>query len=503
MSTSTSPSPFRLTLGDLDFLSSLNDSELTDLLTRLPKSTATVILRRLDVHIAKEACRANLRKYCPHTPWPKQLAALDLDCLEILYGGAAGPGKSDWLLMGALEWVHVPNYSALLLRKDYARLSLSGGLIPRSHLWLTNTDAKWNGTDKRWTFPSGATISFGYLQTSTDVFRYGSSEYQFIGWDESAEFTADPYTFLFSRLRKTVDNPAPRRMRAATNPGGVGHTFFKNRFMDDAALAAMAAGEDGIFWKDGRAFVPGRIRDNPALNEAEYREALSHIADPVTRERLLAGDWSVTEQGLIQAGWLRFYVPHGENYRMWHQDRIAGVVPWRECELFQIVDCAGSSEDISREAQGREASWSVISTFRYHRKTGNLFWVDLRRGRWVFPDLVEQVRQAHAEDGPAWIGIEDEKTGRAVLQTLRGLPTRALSHESKDKVTRAATALNELEAGRIWLPHEAKWRGLLLDRLLLWTGNRNEPADEIDTLAYAAREVMAPGRAGKIIWQGC
>ena len=156
---------------------------------------------------------------------------------EALYGGAAGGGKSDALLMGALQYVHVPGYAALILRKDSQRLRLSGGLIPRSHEWLVGK-ASWNGTDKRWVFPSGASIQFGYLDSTNDKYRYGSSEYQYIAFDELTEFMEEDYLFMFSRLRMTLGIEAynvPYRLRGASNPGGPGHDWVKSRFITKEA----------------------------------------------------------------------------------------------------------------------------------------------------------------------------------------------------------------------------------------------------------------------------
>ena len=102
-------------------------------------------------------------KYIPHEPTHKQLAFLLINTLEAFYGGAAGGGKSDALLMAALQYVHVPYYSALLLRRTYTDLKLPGALIYRSHQWLDDTDAVYNPQDHFWEFPSGATIQFGYI----------------------------------------------------------------------------------------------------------------------------------------------------------------------------------------------------------------------------------------------------------------------------------------------------------------------------------------------------
>ena len=184
--------------------------------------------------------------FCPHPPWPKQQQFLELTCKEAFYGGAAGGGKSESLLMGALQFVNVPGYAALIVRRDTQRLQLAGGLIPRSHQWLAGTAAHWQGTQRRWTFPAGAgtaSISFGYLRDSCDKFRYGSSEYQYIAFDELTEFPEEDYLFLFSRLRRTYRVDVPLRVRSASNPGGIGHAWVKRRFITDAAALPASADE--------------------------------------------------------------------------------------------------------------------------------------------------------------------------------------------------------------------------------------------------------------------
>src|SRR5690349_23466030 len=108
------------------------------------------------------------RGWSPHTPTERQKLFLDLTCLEAFYGGAAGGGKSDALLMAALQYVDVPGYAAILFRRTYTDLALPGGLIDRAAEWLSPTDAHWSGTTATWTFPSGATLSFGYLKTEDD-----------------------------------------------------------------------------------------------------------------------------------------------------------------------------------------------------------------------------------------------------------------------------------------------------------------------------------------------
>ena len=245
--------------------------------------------------------------------------------------------------MAALQHVDVPGYAALILRRDTRRLTLAGGLIPRSHEWLHGKGASWNGTQKVWSFPTrgaSATISFGYLSDATDKYRYGSSEYQFIAFDELTEFPEDDYLFLFSRLRKTRDMHVPLRVRSASNPGNLGHAWVKQRFVGEASCEEPAA---DIQWRNGIAYVPAKISDNKAINEAEYRLSLSHLP-LVERERLMHGDWAIRAEGLVRLDWLRYYEQQGARFALQSPNGAAlAMIEARTCRRFVTIDPAGTS----------------------------------------------------------------------------------------------------------------------------------------------------------------
>ncbi len=150
---------------------------------------------------------------------------------EVFFGGAAGPGKTEGLLMGALQLVEQPHYNALLLRRTFRQLNQSNSIMNRARQWLANTDAVWNETDKRFTFPSGATITFGNLDSEDDVYQYDSSEFQYIGFDELTSFSERNTRICSRACATTKDNPVPLRMRSASNPGNRGHDWVKARFM--------------------------------------------------------------------------------------------------------------------------------------------------------------------------------------------------------------------------------------------------------------------------------
>ncbi|HSE45078.1 MAG TPA: phage terminase large subunit [Gemmatimonadales bacterium] len=224
-----------------------------------------------------------LTRYVAHTPTPPQTAFLLLDDLEALYGGAAGGGKSDALLMGALAWVDHPEHRAILFRRTFPELMLPGSLLDRADAWLRGTDAAWNGQEYEWRFPSGATVGFGYLAIEGDKHRYQSANFTYIGFDELTTFRESQYTYLASRLRRPEGVTIPLKLRAGSNPGGPGHDWVRQRFMVE--------GE-----KEHRAFIPARLEDNPFLDQEAYERSLA-LLDPITKAQLREGDWDARPKG--------------------------------------------------------------------------------------------------------------------------------------------------------------------------------------------------------------
>lgn len=156
---------------------------------------------------------------------------------------------------------------------------------------------EYRATEHRWYFPSGGKVTLSHMQLEQDKYNHQGKEYHFAGFDELTQFTRDQYLYIISRVRGT--NPdIPLRVRSTTNPGGIGHIWVKDRFVDIAP-----PGTTYIDPKTGlsRAFVPAKITDNPALmqNDPSYVRRLEALP-PVERMRLLEGDWAVFSGQIFQ-----------------------------------------------------------------------------------------------------------------------------------------------------------------------------------------------------------
>lgn len=305
-----------------------------------------------------EAMREDAQALIPQQPHGRQrLFLYDLkDEYEVMYGGAVGGMKSSALLLAALEHIHVPHYAALILRRTFKDLALPDAIMSRAKEWLIGKPGvRWDADNYTFHFDckngKTSTLTFGYMDTEVNKYRYQGMAVQTVCYDELTQFTESMYSYLFTRLRRPAipckhcvipmaktpngvwvhadeaaawkagktpcdqASPAeaslteyselydvPLRMRSATNPGGEGHEWVKSRFIPEDYSGPE---EERIWEKEGEEedgmvfhtfFVPSRLEDNPFVDYESYLDGLGRM-DRVTKRQLLYGDWAISPTG--------------------------------------------------------------------------------------------------------------------------------------------------------------------------------------------------------------
>lgn len=257
-----------------------------------------------------------------YQPAPRQAAAHTVYADEMLYGGAAGGGKSRFARMEALAFaLEVPGSATLILRASFPDLSRAGGMIPQSLLEYPGDLGTYNAGDHVWRFTNGSTIEFGHLGRDGDVSKYQGAEYQLIILDEGTQQTEFRYRYLMSRLRaagQVRDRLAAKGLRPriimTANPGGIGHSWVKARFIDPAPT--------NIVWRPTatledpdpgtRVFIPAKVTDNPHI-DASYVNKLNRL-DEAERRALRDGDWDVYSGQRFGAWRRRIHVIDPEDF---------------------------------------------------------------------------------------------------------------------------------------------------------------------------------------------
>lgn len=219
----------------------------------------------------------------------RQKSFLDATETEVLFGGAAGGGKSYGQLVDAMIYaMRYPRSKQLILRRTFPELEKS--LIRTSLSLFPKALYTYHATSHSGRFLNGSLIDFGYCAAENDVYQYQSAEYDVIRFDELTHFTEGQYIYLLSRLRGTAE--LPRQIKSSTNPGGVGHSWVKARFIDPSPPDIPFTGSDGL----DRIFLPARIEDNGFLMRADpmYKRRLEALP-PSEKRALLYGDWDLFE----------------------------------------------------------------------------------------------------------------------------------------------------------------------------------------------------------------
>lgn len=457
-----------------------------------------------------------------HSPWPKQLAFCMLPHREALYGGAAGGGKSDALLMAALMFVDVPNYNAIIFRRTLTDLQQGEGLLTRALEWLAPyPEVRYVPSLHSFQFPAGARLTFGYMGSFTAWEHYQGSAYQFVGWDELTQHAEQDYKEMMSRLRRPhcdlhggriingkrcplPDDPncpkcqsyaplsrVPLRIRSTSNPGGRGHIWVKKRFL-------IHKNKENGQWSSGvpeRPFIPATHWDNPALDQESYDKNLDEL-DEARREQLKHGDWDKVANGRYKQEDFRFYRYQAGHYVLAPPSPGQPEIPFHESKLtiFTVVDFASSvrtgvaGESFYKNSKG--PSWTVIGTFGITPgRSRKLLVLEIKRFQEESPYLFPALRDVCERWKPTYVGLDANGPGKPIAQLAlaSGLPVKELiTHH--DKLANSVEAQSHVRAGRVYIPQSGDWVDDFLGELTCWTGHPWDVDDQVDVLSNAGHE---------------
>ena len=315
---------------------------------------------------------------------------------EVLYGGAAGGGKTYSLIIDPLRYCNNPNTNALILRRTNDELR---EIIHKSQEMYPKVfaGAKWQERKSQWTFPSGARIWMTYLEQEKDVLRYQGQAFTYIGFDELTQYpTSYAWDYLRSRLR-TADSSLPVFMRGTTNPGGPGHHWVKKMFIDPSPANKSFWATDITTGKTlkypkghsraemplfKRRFIPARLFDNPYLyNEGDYEAMLLSLPE-TQRRQLLEGSWDVADGAAFSEFDRKYHI--GEPYSI--------PSSWRR---FRACDYGYSSYSA--------VLWFAVNPINEQLVVYRELYVSKRTAK----DLAIEVLQAEVEDGQISYGMLD------------------------------------------------------------------------------------------------
>lgn len=255
---------------------------------------------------------------------------------EVLYGGAAGGGKSHLMRVAAVAWcAAVPGLQVYLFRREYPdlyknHLDGAGGFTALLGRWVAEGHVRINRSDHELVFANGSKVHLCHARTERDVYAYQGAEIHVLLIDELTQWTRAMYAFLRGRLRlgglavpEDWREVFPRALCSA-NPGGIGHNWVKSEFIDLApplAVTAMPPAEGGM----RRQFIPARLEDNPTLakNDPGYEHRLEGLGNPALVRAMRHGDWDLVAGGMFDDLWTpaRHVLPVFKLPAAWRVDR--------------------------------------------------------------------------------------------------------------------------------------------------------------------------------------
>lgn len=255
---------------------------------------------------------------------------------EALIQGNRGGGKTDALIMDFLQHVGMgygEAWRGILFREEYTELT---DIINKCHRWVRQIfpDAKYNGSEHKWTFKTGETLYLRYMKKPADYWNYHGHEYPWIGWEELTNWpTNECYMQMMSTNRSSVMG-VPRKIRASCNPAGVGHGWVKAYYIDVAPPLTIYTDPKT---NRTRCQIPSRLEENEALLEADPDYARTMLAsvqdDPVKYKAWVLGEWDIVAGGALTDVWepkkqVHGQVPFPQSWHVYRSFDWGSAKPW-------------------------------------------------------------------------------------------------------------------------------------------------------------------------------
>jgi predicted phage terminase large subunit-like protein len=344
------------------------------------------------------------------------------ECREILYGGAAGGGKSAALTALPGRWAHKKGFLAVTFRRETTQLD---DLIKKAKEFFSKLFPGIRPVHTphfRYTFPAGGESLFRHLNDSKDFAGYDGWQINLLCFDELTHFTEQQYKALCARVR-CADPSLPRLIRSTSNPGGEGHEWVKKhwgawldpkfeapglpiRFAEDGVTRLPPAKPGEVWWirtikgreeyfrecvaEPGkpitlsRTFIPAKLSDNPSLEaDVEYRAQLESL-DAVRREQLIEGNWLARYAAglLFKRSWVEIL-----------PERPPGIIQTVRAWDLASTEKSGLGSDNPDYTSGVLMGLLDGMPQRY-------VVLDVVRGRWTPGQVLEIAKQTAVIDGP-------------------------------------------------------------------------------------------------------
>ncbi len=465
----------------------------------------------------------------------------------VIYGGAAGGGKTFGLVLDPLRYIDNPGFRGVIFRRTMPQIENEGGLLDTAReVWPLVGGRIRCGKKIDCTFLSGSRIALRQLQYEATKFEYQGAQISWIGFDELTHFTRTQFFYLLTRNRSSSGVPA--YIRATCNPeagswvaefiawwidqetglaiperSGVIRYFIANPEADDEESA------DKYVWGQTRedivdqypdtelqdvmslTFIPSKLEDNPKMTDKDprYRAKLKN-QPKVERERLLNANWLIKPGSIIDWRWFKRYQALNGHYQFLAAGSVMNI-PIGSCRRFATLDTAGTSEEKLKESKGGTASHSVSMVWdHYYFSQGRtkaemvvidiLFLVNVWRARVAWNELKDDVPAFLRANQCRHIVIENAHFGQPIAAELNsgfktdlvGPVIGGMDGNRHAKLERAVASkfLTRLEFSGVYLPaDEPLWLPAFKRELAGWSGMPNEAADQIDNCSYACHHV--------------